>query len=316
MNNPIWPEITYEPWKDTCHTLHRWIQLVGKVRTHLAPWTNHAWHSTLYVTATGLTTSLIPHSPHPFSIDFDFIRHRLILECSDGRRKELDLKQETVSSFYQRFYFLLQDFDLHPHFKKTPDEVSDPIPFSSDTTHCTYDHQAAQSFWKALVQVHRVMSVFRTRFIGKCSPIHLFWGSLDLALTRFSGRRAPEHPAGFPYIADKIVKEAYSHEVSSCGFWPGNEMLPEPAFYAYAYPQPMGYEKSQIPVKGAYYHPTLREFILPYESIRKERNMDEILLTFFQSTFEAAANLGKWDRDLLEQSYFLEKLQKEQKKVA
>lgn len=315
METNQWPPLPYQEWKETRDTLHRWIQIVGKVRTTKVPWTNHSWNSTLYVTSKGLTTSLIPDGPRSFSLDFDFIQHQLQILTSDGDARVLHLKNESVASFYDRFNNLMSNLGITFHFSARPDEVPDPIPFHADEVHHTYNKEQAYRFWQTLVRVEQVLHEFRSLFVGKCSPVHFFWGSLDLAVTRFSGRRAPEHPGHIPNLSDDVVKEAYSHEVSSCGFWPGNELIPYPAFYSYAYPQPAEFEKLEVPVSGAFFHPVLREFILPYEDVRTSSNPKLKLFLFLQSTYENAANLGRWDRDLLEDSPFLKRLQNKQRDI-
>lgn len=310
MEKTQWPNLPhYKDWKDTCDTLHRWIQIVGKVRTTHAPSINHSWNSTLYVTSQGLTTSLIPSHDRSFSIDFNFTHHSLVILTSDGMHRQLPLKKQSVAQFYEQFCKILKGLNIEIFFDPKPNEVPDPIPFAIDTRHSSYDPEAAYLYWQTLVQVNKVLQEFRSKFIGKCSPVHLFWGSLDLAVTRFSGRRAPEHPGGIPTIPDYIVKEAYSHEVSSCGFWPGNDIIPFPAFYSYAYPEPEQFKDTNLSVPGAFYHPKLKEFILPYAEVRKNTTPEAFLLSFFQNTYESAANIGHWDRPLLEESIFLKTIQ-------
>ena len=315
MKTSIWPELPdYKTWKNTCDTLQRWIQIVGKVRTTTAPWINHGWHSTLYLTSRGLTTSLIPGTDRNFSIDFDFIHHQLQVRTSDGQERIYPLKAEPVASFYNGFRKIMSDLEIELDFYPRANEVPDTTPFAEDTAHRSYDPLATRRFWETLIPVNQVFQEFRSRFVGKCSPVHFFWGSLDLAVTRFSGRRAPEHPGGFPTLPDLVTREAYSHEVSSCGFWPGNDLFPSPAFYSYAYPHPEGFEKIKIAAPNVIYHPTLKEFILPYDEVRKSSAPEKLLLLFLQGTYEGAANLGGWDRDLLENSPYLKALQEKQKK--
>lgn len=309
----LWPELPYEEWKETRETLHRWLQIVGKVRTNQAPWVNHGWHSTFYVSARGLTTSLIPGRKRSCSIEFDFVDHRLRILTTDAQQRDLALTGESVAEFYARFASALSDLSIGISGSTRPDEVADRTPFPKDTAHRTYDPEAARRFWMALVRVHRVFERFRSCYVGKCSPVQFFWGALDLAVTRFSGRRAPEHPGGAPGLSDTVVKEAYSHEVSSAGFWPGDERLPEPAFYSYAYPQPDSFDQVGVDPPGAYFHPQLREFILPYDEVRSSRDPDSMLLSFLQSTYEAAADMGGWDRARLEESRFLRELQSRQR---
>jgi hypothetical protein len=295
-----WPALELHEWLATRDTLHMWLQIVGKVRLAQTPWINHSWHATLYVTARGLTTSLIPHRNRQFQIDLDLFDHRLAISASDGRTAGFALEPQSVGSFYRRLMDELNRVDLPVRIVARPNEVADAIPFSQDNGDRQYDPDAAHRFWRMLVQVQRVMLQFRTRFVGKCSPIHLFWGAMDLAVTRFSGRRAPAHPGGVPNLPDYVTREAYSHEVSSCGFWSGTPPVDYPAFYAYAYPEPPGFADARVRPDGAFYSPDFREFVLPYARVRESSTPDDTLLEFLQSTYEAAANLGKWDRQALE----------------
>jgi hypothetical protein len=276
-----------------------WTQIVGKIRLAQSPWVNHSWNVTLYVTATGLTTSPIPHDTRTFQIDFDFINHRLAIQASDGDSGGFPLQPQSVAAFYKRIMEEMGKLDLPVHINMKPNEVADAVCFDQDESHAAYDRDYANRFWRILVQADRVFKRFRARFIGKCSPVHFFWGAPDLAVTRFSGRRAPEHPGGIPNLPDRVTREAYSHEVSSCGFWPGGGPVPYASFYSYAYPEPEGFSTS--PVKsGAFYNKDLREFILPYDTVRQSKVPDDTLLEFLQSTYEAAANLARWDRNSLE----------------
>jgi hypothetical protein len=277
-----------------------WLQIVGKVRLVQTPWINHSWHATLYVTSRGLTTSPIPHGGREFQIDLDLIDHRLSISTTDGRVDTFPLEAQSVAAFYRRLMDSLGRLDLPVRIVSTPNEVPEAIPFVSDETHRSYDPDAVNRFWRMLVQAERVMRQFRARFRGKCSPIHLFWGAMDLAVTRFSGRPAPEHPGGIPNLPDWITREAYSHEVSSCGFWSGTPPIDYPAFYAYSYPEPPGFAQARVRPDAAFYSADFREFILPYDRVRESASPDETLLEFFQSTYEAAADLGKWDRAALE----------------
>jgi hypothetical protein len=261
---------------------------------------NHSWHATLYLTARGLTTSPIPHGNRTFQIDFDFIAHQLILQSSDGRTARYALEPQSVATFYTKLMDEMSKLDLHVKIYPKPNEVPDPIRFDLDEAHCAYDSEYAHRFWRILVQSERVFRVFRGRFIGKCSPVHFFWGACDLAVTRFSGRRAPEHPGGIPNMPDWLTREAYSQEVSSCGFWPGGGPIPYPAFYSYAYPEPVGFAAASVKPGAAFYSNDLREFILPYDVVRQSDSPDATLLEFLQSTYDAAADLAKWDRHLLE----------------
>jgi len=297
-----WPDLPLEAWSDTYATLHMWNQIVGKIRLVQSPWVNHSWHVPLYVTSTGLTTSPIPYGVRTFQIDFDFTRHRLAVQSSDGRAAGFPLEPQSVAAFYRRLMAEMAGLDLHVDICRKPNEVTDPLNFDQDETHNSYSPEYANRFWRVLVQTDRVMKEFRARFIGKCSPVHLFWGGLDLAVTRFSGRTAPQHPGGIPNLPDFVTREAYSHEVSSCGFWPGGGAVPYAAFYAYAYPQPAGFAEASIKPAAAFYSKDLGEFILPYDAMRQSDSPDRTLLEFFQTTYEAAANLANWDRSNLERA--------------
>ncbi len=296
--NPEWPELTLSRWEETRDTLQLWTQVVGKVRLALEPMINHWWQVPLYVSARGLTTSLMDADGRGLEIEFDFIDHRLKLRTSDGQSDAVTLEPRTVASFYGATMEALKSLGVAVEIFPRPVEMADVIRFPDDEVHRAYDPQAAQRFWLALVQSHRVMTRFRARFIGKVSPVHFFWGAADLAVSRFSGRRAPKHPGGVPNCADWVQELAYSHEVSSCGFWPGGSA--EGSFYSYAYPQPDGFaEWSTIP-EAAYFDSDLGEFILPYAAVRTADDPDALLLDFFQSTYEAAAELAQWDRTALE----------------
>ena len=295
-----WPELPLDAWSDTCATLHRWTQIVGKIRLAQSPWINHSWHVTLYVTSRGLTTSPIPHGARTFDVDFDFLRHQLTIQSSDGGSAHLPLEPQSVAAFYGRLMHEMDRLGLHVDIDPKPNEVPDAIRFDLDESHAAYDRVYARRFWQVLVQADRVFKQFRARFIGKCSPVHFFWGAPDLAVTRFSGRRAPEHPGGIPNLPDPVTREAYSHEVSSCGFWPGGGSTPYPAFYSYAYPEPAGFPEAAVGPAGAFYSPDLREFLLPYDKVRLSDAPDATLLEFLQTTYEAAANLANWDRGALE----------------
>jgi hypothetical protein len=295
-----WPALPLEAWSNTYATLHMWAQIVGKIRLALSPWFNHSWHVTLYVTARGLTTSPIPYGTRTFQIDFDFIAHQLTIQASDGRTASHPLQAESVAAFYARLMAEMDALQLHVNMRAKPCEVVDPLPFDQDETHCDYDPEYAARFWHILVQADRVFKEFRARFIGKCSPVHFFWGAPDLAVTRFSGRLAPQHPGGIPNLADWVTREAYSHEVSSCGFWPGGGPIPYAAFYSYAYPEPAGFAEAPVRPGAAFYSTDFREFILPYDAVRLAPSPDDTLRAFLQTTYEAAASLGKWDRAALE----------------
>ena len=295
-----WPELPYARWKDTFDTLRLWTQVVGKVRLVQSPWVNHQWHVALYVTARGLTTSPIPHGSRIFEVDFDFIEHRLSIHASDGQSRGMALQPQAVSAFYRQFFSLLGELGLSVTINRKPNEVAEAIPFDEDDVHRSYDAEYAQRFWRALVQADRVFKIFRGRYTGKCSPVHYFWGSGDLAVSRFSGRRAPVHPGGAPNMPDALLREAYSHECSSCGFWPGGESEPYPFFFSYAYPAPAGFAEAAVQPPAARYNRNLGEFVLPYDAVRESADPDRTLLDFLQSTYEAAADLGGWDRDALE----------------
>ncbi len=297
--DPIWPDLTYSTWAETLATVHLWTQIVGKIRLTLTPWLNHSWQTPLYVTARGLGTSPIPIGVEIFDIEFDFIGHRLAARTSRGAERFLPLKAQSVADFYRATIDLLDSVGVPVAISETPNEVPGPIRFSKDRTHAAYDAPAAHRFWRALVQADRIFKLFRSGFIGKASPIHFFWGSFDLAVARFSGRRAPLHPGGVPGLPDDVAREAYSHEVSSAGFWPGNEAFPRAAFYSYAYPEPAGFRARKTP-PGAAFDPTLGEFILPYDTVAQARDPDALLLDFLSATYAAAADSAGWDRAALE----------------
>lgn len=289
-----WPELPLAAWQDTLATLHMWTQVVGKVRMVRSPWTNHSWHVTLYVTARGLTTSPIPHGERCFQIDFDFVSHELVLQCSDGQTARWALQAQSVATFYGRLMAELDRMELHTEIRCVPCEVAEAVPFDRDESHCAYDPEFANRFWRILLQSDRVFKQFRAGFEGKCSPVHFFWGAADLAVTRFSGRPAPRHPGGIPNLADWVTQEAYSQEVSSCGFWAGGGPAPYPVFYSYAYPQPAGFAETPVQPQGAFYSKELGEFLLPYDVVRQAADPDSALLAFLESTFEAAARLAHW----------------------
>lgn len=293
-----WPDLPLEAWEDTYTTLHMWMQIIGKIRLQLAPMLNQWWQVPLYVSARGLTTSPIPYGSRTFEIIFDFFDQKMRIETSDGKRKLIPLQSRTVAEFYLETMSALESLGINVSIWTKPVEVEERIPFEQDQKHFVYDLDYSLRWWKIQMQVDRVMKIFRSRFTGKCSPIHFFWGAFDIAVTRFSGRKAPKHP-GAPNVGRFVMIEAYSQEVSSCGFWPGVG-LGAPAFYSYAYPEPKGFESYPIRPSEAYYNDQLGEFILPYEVVRTADSPDTILLEFFQSTYEAAANLAKWDRRDLE----------------
>ncbi len=295
-----WPPLPYEAWKDTASTLHMWTQIVGKVRLSQMPWINHSWHVTLYVTPRGLTTSAIPYGERTFEIQFDFIDHHLRIDTCDGEKRALPLEPMTTAAFYGWVSTNLAELGLPVAIHPRPNEVPSPIAFPEDTTHASYDRRYAHNFFRVLTQTHRVFTTFRAGFVGKCSPVHLFWGAMDLAVTRFSGRAAPPHPGGVPHLPLWVSREAYSQEVSSAGFWAGNDDVPEALFYSYAYPQPEGFDKAVVRPEQAYFHEALGEFVLPYEVVRNADSPPDVLLEFLESTYAAAADCGRWDRDALE----------------
>ncbi len=301
--NEHWPRLSFDRDRETYHTLHLWLQIVGKIRLARMPWINHAWHAPLYVSARGLTTALMPYDRKAFEIELDLDAHRLEIATSGGGRRSFSFKSGvSVAAFYRHLMEALGELGIHSRIWPMPVEIPDPIqPFYENEAQAAYDPDAVERFWQALVQVHRVFTYFRAGFIGKASPVHLFWGAFDLAVTRFSGRTAPKHPGGAPNCADWVMQEAYSHEVSSAGFWPGAG-LGEAAFYAYAYPEPEGFRDHPVSPDKAYYHEGLGEFILPYEAVRTADDPEHDLLEFLQSSYLAAATLADWDRGALERS--------------
>jgi hypothetical protein len=294
-----WPDLPYAAWRETATTLQLWTQIVGKVRLMLTPWLNHGWQVPFYVTAHGLGTSPIPVGNEILEIEFDFIRHQLVLRTSRGEERRTPLAPQSVSVFHRRVMDLLKDIGVEPAINELPNEVPDPVRFSQDRMHADYDADSAHRFWRALIQIDRVFKLFRSGFLGKASPVHFFWGGFDLAVTRFSGRPAPSHPWGIPGLPDRITREAYSHEVSSAGFWPGNQTFPQAAFYSYAYPEPTGFRQRAV-TQGAGYNATLGEYILPYDTVRIAASPDALLIDFLSTTYVAAAETGKWDRASLE----------------
>jgi len=294
-----WPPLPWADWRETAITLQLWTQIVGKVRLSLTPWLNHSWQVPLYVSARGLATSPIPAGGELLEIEFDLIAERLVCRTSRGDQRKLPLTPQTVATFYERLLALLAALGIDVTIDPRPNEIADPIAFPEDSTHCSYDAAAARRFWRALIQADRLFKLFRTGFLGKASPVHFFWGSFDLATTRFSGRRAPLHPGGVPGLPDRVTREAYSHEVSSAGFWPGSDSFPQAAFYSYAYPEPAGFRERPI-TAGAAYDATLGEFILPYDVVRAAPSPDVLLLDFLATSYAAAADSAGWDRGALE----------------
>jgi Family of unknown function (DUF5996) len=295
-----WPELPTAQWRETYATLQLWTQIVGKIRLVRSPWLNHSWHVALYVAARGLTTSPIPDGARTFQIDFDFIDHVLRISTSDGQQRQFALTGLSVASFYAAVMAALAELGIHVAIDEMPNELPEPIRFSLDHQHASYDPDAVRRFFQILVSADRVFRQFRTGFLGKASPVHFFWGSFDLAVTRFSGRRAPRHPGGVPHLPDDVACEAYSHEVSSAGFWPGSGAIDYPAFYSYAYPVPAGFSTAPVRPSAAFFSEALGEFVLPYDAVRTAAEPDQALLDFLQSTYDAAANAAKWDRDALE----------------
>jgi hypothetical protein len=298
-SNEIWPALPLAEWKETAKTLHMWTQIVGKIRLALTPWTNHSWHVTLYLTARGLTTSPMFVDGRVLQIDFDFISHVLRFQTGEGAEKTIALAPKSVAAFYREVMGTLADLKIEVTINTTPNEVDPAIPFEQNETDAAYDPEFANRFWRVLSQSDRVFKEFRSDFCGKCSRVHFFWGSFDLAVTRFSGRPAPQHPGGVPHLPDSVAREAYSHEVSSLGFWPGNEAMPDPIFYSYAYPAPAGFSEAKVRPDFATYHAQLKEFVLRYEQMRQTESPDAALLEFARSTYDAASTLGNWDRAAL-----------------
>ncbi len=296
----IWPEIPYSRWKPTGDSLHMWTQIVGKFRLAQTPWINHSWQATFYVSGRGLTSSLIPGAEASYETIFDFIDHALHIDATDGRRESIALEAMPVAEFHRRFLEALGRLGAPTGIHHAPNEVPDPVPFRDQTGPGAYDPDAARDFWQALVAIDGVFKRFRTGFLGKVSPVHLFWGSFDLAVTRFSGRTAPLHPGGFPALPDTVTREAYSHEVSSAGFWPGGGGLEEAAFYSYAYPTPDGFGDVPVSPAQAYFDAKLGEFLLPYDAVRTAADPEAALMSFLTTTYEAAADIGEWDQAALE----------------
>lgn len=295
-----WPALDFPSWRETCAALHLYTQIVGKYRLARTPWTNHSWHATFYVNARGLTTSLIPDGPGGIEIRFDLVEHAVVGSATSGRTARFDLGPMSVAEFHDRFLDLVRSLGGTPKLHGRPNEVADPVPFVEDRVPRPYDADAVDRFFQALVRIGLVLERFRTGCIGKVSPVHLFWGSFDLAVTRFSGRLAPLHPGGIPSLPDDVTREAYSHEVSSAGFWPGGGPIDYAAFYSYAYPTPAGFAAARVEPAEAFYDERLGEFLLPYDAVRGSEDPEGALTAFLQSTYRAAADLGAWDRQALE----------------
>ncbi len=297
-----WPILSFDELKDTLETLHQWLQIVGKIRLRSMPWQNHSWHAALYVNAHGYTTHGIPYDGRVFQIDFDFDQHKLFIHCSYEKTISMDLKPRTVADFYDELFQKLHGLGLNIKIHGRPNEMDPAIPFKENTVNKAYEPQAAHAFWQAMMQANDVFSQFRSEFIGKCSPVHLFWGAFDLAVTRFSGNTAPLHPGGMPNMPLEVMQEAYSHEVSSAGFWPGSADFPSPVFYAYAYPANPNFGKQTVEPSQAFYSEEMGEFFLKYEDLQQSSNPREMLLSFLRSTYFAAAHTANWDRQKLEKS--------------
>jgi hypothetical protein len=306
MHKP-WPEIHFEKLKDTLVTVHLWTQIVGKIRLRKMPWLNHSWHVSLYVSPRGLTTGSIPYAGGLFELEFDFLSHELVISSSEGKRESVKLFARSVANFHAELFEKLRQMEIEVEIHHKPNELEQAIPFALDEQHRSYDAPEMTNLWQVLVKIDRVFNRFRAGFIGKNSPVHLFWGAFDLAVTRFSGRQAPKHPGGAPNMPDEIMQEAYSHEVSSCGFWPGNEQLPSPIFYAYCYPTPPTFADQPVEPASAFYSQEMGEFILPYEAVQQSEDPDATLMQFLKSTYRAAALTGNWDPSLECDLTYLEK---------
>ncbi len=295
-----WPALDFADWSQTLTTLHLWTQIVGKIRLRQMPWTNHSWHVPLYVAPQGFTTSSLPYERGVFQIDFNFLTHQVRISTSIGEEATMKLYARSVASFYKELMDHLALLAIDVSIHHTPNEVEQAIPFPEDEIHQSYDPIMVGRFWQAMVSIHNVFTRFRAGFVGKCSPVHFFWGSFDLAVTRFSGRPAPLHPGGAPNMSDRVMQEAYSHEVSSAGFWPGSEQFPQAAFYSYCYPTPATFGEQVVKPAEAFFSPDMGEFFLPYDAVRRAADPAQMLLDFLQSTYEAAAQAGQWDRTALE----------------
>ncbi len=302
--NADWPDLAFDAWSATCETLQLWTQIVGKLRVALTRLTNHWWNATFFVTSRGLSAPAMPYASGTFDMVFDFVDHRLVIDTNDGRSEAIALRPMSVAQFYAEVMLRLRSLGVDVHIWTMPSEIENALPFEQDHVHAQYDADYAQRFWRTLVQANRVMNQFRARFIGKASPVHFFWGSFDLSTTRFSGRTAPPPSGVTPNVAPWVMAEACSHEVSSCGFWPGNGGYGRAAFYVYAYPERAGYGDTQLQTAGAFYDKNVGQFILPYDAVREAADSDALLLGFLQETYAAAAELAKWDRKALERSPF------------
>lgn len=298
--NHAWPALDYNNWKDTIKTVHQWTQIVGKIRLRAMPWQNHSWHTTLYVTTRGLTTGSMPYKNGMFEIEFDFESHIVVISTTFNKNVVIDLYPRTVADFYDDLFEKLEGLGINIEIHGSPNEMEPSIPFAENTENKSYDKQSVVDFWQAAVSTHNVFLKFRSDFIGKCSPVHFFWGAFDIAVTRFSGRKAPLHPGGMPNMPKEVMQEAYSQEVSSCGFWPGSDASPVPMFYAYCYPSPAEYSKEKVLPEQAFWSEEMGEFFLKYDDVRMAKDPEKVLMDFLQSTYVAAAKTGKWDRKNLE----------------
>lgn len=298
-----WPDLHYENWNDTQQTIHQWTQIIGKIRLKAMPWQNHSWHTTLYISARGFTTGSMPYKDGIFEIEFDFENHHLIISSTFNENVVIDLYPRTTADFYAEVFKQLSKLGIHIDIYAKPNELDHATPFSENTINKSYDKKAIIDYWQAAVSIHNVFLKFRSDFIGKCSPVHLFWGAFDIAVTRFSGRNAPLHPGGMPNMPLEVMQEAYSREVSSCGFWPGGNTFPVPIFYSYCYPSPSDFGNQKVLPEQAFWSEEMGEFILKYDDVREADEPEKMLLLFLKSTYEAAAELGKWDRDNLEMDF-------------
>lgn len=301
-NSNTWPELDFNRYQGTLETLHQWLQIVGKVRLKTMPWQNHSWHTTLYVSSNGFSTHGIPHDGRIFEIDFDFRRHKLLIQCSNAVSQKMDLKPRTVASFYEELMEKLRSIGVAPRLHARPNEMEPAIPFAENTAHTEYDPEMAATLWQSMLKVNGVFNQFRTEFVGKASPVHLFWGAFDLAVTRFSGQGAPLHPGGMPNMPLEVMQEAYSQEVSSAGFWPGSKDSPMPVFYAYSYPIGEGFGEQKILPPQAFYSKEMGEYFLKYDDVRNADDPERTLYDFLQTTYEATVNTSNWDRKKLEKS--------------
>lgn len=303
-----WPSLNYKDWQDTYQTLHRYLQIVGKLRLYKSPWLNHSWHATFYVNSRGLTTYAIPIGDRNLTIQFDFIDHKLLFEDSFGKAHQIPLRSQTVAVFFEKFLDALKIMNISDYKNDFPAECLDNVRFSQDEIRKVYNHQQVNNFFQVLVRVSNVFEKYRSEFVGKSSPVHLFWGSFDLAVTRFSGKLAPEHPGTAPHLSPVVMKEAYSHEVCSCGFWPGSDSYPHAIFYSYAYPEPQDFKESAIRPSKAFYNNDMKEFMLHYDDVQNSADPEQTLLEFMRTSYQFASELGDWDREKTEGNKFWQQL--------